>query len=631
MDHTKYNMNTVSVKNKATNNERRMITLLKLLLVGAILLTNFHTHAQKLDRVEPAFWWVGMQHDELQLLVYGKNIREAQPEINYTGVELVEVHQAESANYLFLDLKISPSANAGTFPIIFRRGRKEVARYEYTLKERDKRSPAQIDGSDVIYLITPDRFKNGDSANDDVKGMKEKSNRQDKDGRHGGDLAGVISAIDYMHGLGITAVWLNPVLENNMESTSYHGYSTTDYYKVDPRYGSNEQYRQLVDELHKKDMKLIMDMIFNHCGLEHWWMKDLPFKDWINDYPDYDVTNHAIGAVSDPYAAVVDLNLLTRGWFVPSMPDLNHNNPFMANYLIQNSIWWIEYAALDGIRMDTYPYNNKEMMVEWVERVNKEYPDFFLLGETWVGDPATEAFWAGKAPDDKTYNTQLYSITDFPLCYAIHNAFRPEGNVQALYDGLSKDFLYYTPALNTIFADNHDMDRFYYTIEKDLNKFKNAMTFLLTTRGIPQLYYGTEILMEKFGPHGDLREDFPGGWAEDTRNAFTSIGRTEKENEAFDYLEKLLNWRKSSKAVHSGSLKHFTPHDNVYVYNRKSADESVLVIINNKSENAKMDMTRYQEVLKGFTSAVDVISGRVLESLENIEIEGNSSLVLELK
>ena len=605
--------------------------MVRLWITVAMVLVGVMAEAQKIDRVEPAFWWAGMQYDELQLLVYGKGISELQPEINYKGVELVKVHQAENSNYLFLDLKISPDAVAGNFPIVFKKGRKMAARYDYALKERSEGKPNQIGGSDVVYLITPDRFKNGDPSNDDVKGMQEKSNRQDKDGRHGGDLAGVISAIDYMHDLGITAVWLNPVLENDMENTSYHGYSTTDYYKVDPRYGSNEQYRQLADELHKKDMKLIMDMIFNHCGLEHWWMKDLPFKDWINDYPDYDVTNHAIGAVSDPYAAEVDLDLLTRGWFVPTMPDLNHDNPFMATYLIQNSIWWIEYAGLDGIRMDTYPYNSKEMMVEWVERVYKEYPGFFLLGETWVGDPATEAFWAGKAMDDKTYNSKLYSITDFPMCYAIHNAFRPDGNVQALYDGLSKDFLYHTPELNTIFADNHDMDRFYHTIEKDLDKFKNAMTFLLTTRGVPQLYYGTEILMEKFGPHGDLREDFPGGWQGDSRNAFTSSGRTEKENEAFDYLKKLLNWRKNSKAVHAGSLKHFTPQDNVYVYNRKAAGESVLVIINNKAEHSEIDMTRYQEVLKDYTGAVDVVSGKALDSLNNIKVEGNSSLVLELK
>ena len=605
--------------------------MVRLWITVAMVLVGVMAEAQKIDRVEPAFWWAGMQYDELQLLVYGKGISELQPEINYKGVELVKVHQAENSNYLFLDLKISPDAVAGNFPIVFKKGRKMAARYDYALKERSEGKPNQIDGSDVVYLITPDRFKNGDTSNDDVKGMREKSNRQDKDGRHGGDLAGVISSIDYMHDLGITAVWLNPVLENNMENTSYHGYSTTDYYRVDPRYGSNEQYKQLADELHKKDMKLIMDMIFNHCGLEDWWMKDLPSKYWINDYPDYDVTNHAIGAVSDPYAADTDLDLLTRGWFVPSMPDLNHDNPFMANYLIQNSIWWIEYAGLDGIRMDTYPYNSKEMMVEWVERVYKEYPGFFLLGETWVGDPATEAFWAGKAMDDKSYNSQLYSITDFPMCYAIHNAFRPEGNVQALYDGLSKDFLYHTPELNTIFADNHDMDRFYHTIEKDLDKFKNAMTFLLTTRGVPQLYYGTEILMEKFGPHGDLREDFPGGWQGDSRNAFTSSGRTKKENEAFDHLRTLLNWRKESKAVHSGSLKHFTPQDNVYVYNRKAAGESVLVIINNKAEHSEIDMTRYQEVLKDYTGAVDVVSGKALDSLNNIKVEGNSSLVLELK
>lgn len=604
------------------------------LIILTVLLSNFKIQAQQNspDRVEPPFWWTGMENKALQLLVYEENIGQYTPEVDYPGVRMVEVHQAENPNYLFIDLEITAEAKPGSFPILFMKNNKEVARYDYTLRKRTN-SPTPVDVSDVIYLITPDRFKNGDVSNDAVKGIAEGINRNDRDGRHGGDLAGMISAVDYLDELGVTALWLNPVLENNMQQVSYHGYSTTDYYKVDPRFGSNELYKTLSKELEKKDMKLIMDMIFNHCGLEHWWIKDMPFENWIHGYPDYEITNHAISAVSDPHAANADLEQMSTGWFVPSMPDLNHENPFMATYLIQNSIWWIEYAGLDGIRMDTYPYNNKEMMKEWAERIYAEYPDFYLLGETWVDNEAVEAFWSGQNPEKGgfKYNSKLSSITDFPLCFAIQEAFKKDGDLKALYNVVSKDFLYDDPKSNTIFPDNHDMDRFFHSIGEDLDRYKNAMTFLLTTRGIPQFYYGGEILMKKYGHHGVIREDFPGGWEGDDRNAFTKEGRTAEENIAFNHLKKLLNWRKTSKVIHEGSLKHFVPYENVYVYNRKLGEESVLVIINNKPEAANLDMARFQEVLTGYSKASDVITGRQIDNLSNIKLAGNSSLVLNLQ
>lgn len=611
----------------------KRLKILTLVLVIFQFMSTSELMAQKLklERIEPAFWWAGMAHPGLQLLVYGKDVALATPEINYQGVEIVKVHQAENPNYIFVDLEFTPDVKAGSIPIIFKRNNKEVARYDYELRQKAAQRPATVDASDVIYLITPDRFVNGDPANDTVKSMKEGLNREHRGGRHGGDLNGILGSMDYFDELGVTALWLNPVLENNMPEYSYHGYSTTDYYKVDPRYGNNEMYKQIADELHKKDMKLIMDMIFNHCGLGHWWMKDLPFKDWVHDLENYETTNHAIASVSDPHASEVDLELMTRGWFVPSMPDLNHENKFMATYLIQNSIWWIEYAGLDGIRMDTYPYNNKEMMVEWAERVYKEYPGFYLLGETWVDNEAIESFWADKAETDTEYDSKLASITDFPLTNAMHKSFQEDGDLINLYMVLSKDFLYHDAGNNTTFAGNHDMDRYFYTIKEDVDKFKMAMTFLLTTRGIPQLYYGDEILMKGAGDHGVLREDFPGGWADDKSDAFKSEGRTEKQNDAFNHLKKLLNWRKNNTAIQKGELTHFVPTDNIYVYNRKSGKESVLVIINNNKDEKKLDMKRFAEVTEGFSKARDIISGEEIPALGTINLPANTSMVLELR
>lgn len=608
--------------------------LLLLVMISTIPLYVFGQQGS-LYRVEPLSWWTGMENPKLQLLVHGKNIADSEVVINHSGVQVVKVHKADHPNYVFVDLEIDPGTQPGTFPITFQKNRKKIATYNYTLQQKGFNSGGQqgLNGSDVIYLITPDRFVNGDKNNDVVKGMKEGISREKPGGRHGGDIAGVLSKLDYLEDLGITALWLNPVLENNMPEYSYHGYATTDFYKVDPRYGSNELYKKLADELHQRDMKLVMDMIFNHSGVEHWWMKEIPFKDWINGYPDYFITNHAIGAVSDPYSAAADLDTMEKGWFVPTMPDLNHKNPFMANYLIQNSIWWIEYAGLDGIRMDTYPYNNKEMMVEWVHRVKTEYPDFFLLGETWVHNEPQEAFWAGKDPENKTveYNSFLTSITDFPFCYAIHNSFKKEGNVYDLYANLTKDFLYYKPESNTTFTDNHDMDRTFHVLGEDLDKFKMAMTYLLTSRGIPQLYYGTEILLKGKGDHGVIREDFPGGWEGDSRNAFEKEGRTEEENEAFEYLKALLNFRKNSKAIQEGTFQHFIPNDNIYVFNRKSGDESLMVIINNNNNAVELPTERYQEIIKGCTQAVNALTGEELKDISMISVKNNSSIILKLK
>lgn len=610
--------------------------MIKMRLVLVMIAVAATSYAQKntltIDRVEPPFWWTGMANDQLQLLVKGGDLSATSVTIDYPGVEVTNVTPAAHSGFLFVDLKISPEAKAGSIPITFTKA-KRTRKYAYELKERAPREGRNggLTERDVIYLITPDRFVNGDPSNDVVKGMKEGINRSFPGGRHGGDLAGILSKLDYMENLGVTTLWLNPIQENDMPEYSYHGYAITDYYKVDPRYGTNDMYVTLSSELHRRGMKLIMDVVFNHCGLEHWWMKDMPFPDWVHDYPNYEVTNYAIASLSDPHAAERDQRQMEKGWFVPTMPDLNHDNPFMATYLIQNCIWWIEYAGLDGLRVDTYPYNDKDFMSRWALAVAREYPDLYVVGETWIGSAAQVAWWTDRGPDHKGYNSHTRAMADFPLYFAIHNAFREGGNVYALYEALSHDFLYREPAANKIFADNHDVDRVFHSVRGDMTRFRQVMTFLLTTRGIPQIYYGTEILLKGSGDHGVIREDFPGGWPGDTRDAFTEAGRTQTEQEAFQFLHQLLNWRKNSEAISEGTLKHFIPQDNLYVYNRKSANESVLVMINNGDATATPDMSRFGEVLTGYESARDVLTGKAFGDLNSIAVSPHTTLVLELK
>jgi neopullulanase len=586
-------------------------------------------NAQDALRVEPPYWWAGMQNKELQLLVKGDNISTYDVALSSKKVKLVKVNKAESPNYLFLDLMLSEGTTAESFTIDFtKKGSKKIS-YIYELKARNQKQTAFVDQSDIIYLITPDRFANGDEKNDSVAGMMEPGNRSFHSGRHGGDLQGVINKLDYLENLGVTSLWLNPVVENNMPAYSYHGYAITDYYKVDPRYGSNALYRELSQKLHERKMKLIIDMVFNHCGLEHWWMKDAPFADWIHDTGNYQETNHAIAAFSDPYAATTDLQRMERGWFVPSMPDLNHGNPFMANYLIQNSIWWVEDANLDGIRMDTYPYNDPSVMQQWTARVRKEYPNIYLLGETWVTNEATEAYW-GPQKNGSTFNSGLTSITDFPLCEAVKKGFAKDGDVKILYETLSRDFLYGNSFSNTTFVDNHDMDRLFFSLGKDVDRLNLAMTFLLTTRGIPQLYYGTEILMDKAGHHGDIRQDFDGGWTADTRNAFDRANLTPEESKAFDHVQKLNLLRKNNATLQAGSLKHFMPEANVYAYCREKDGERIMIFLNNADATSTIKLSRFQEVINGFNTGSDMLTGEKYEMLDALVLKPKSSLILKL-
>ncbi|MEP4535100.1 MAG: glycoside hydrolase family 13 protein [Cyclobacteriaceae bacterium] len=603
-------------------------------LFAVILLSTFFSSqslSQTIDRVEPPNWWVGMNQSTVQLLIKGDDLQGSTVKLSGNkNVDILKVHEAQNPNFLFVDLEIRKNATAHTFQIELKKPGSKRVSLSYELKSRNTESIVPVDQSDAIYLITPDRFVNGNIANDSIGGMMEGANRDFHGGRHGGDLVGVISKLDYLESLGVTTLWLNPVVENNMPEYSYHGYAITDFYNVDPRYGSNELYKSLSDKLHAKNMKLVMDMVFNHCGLEHWWMKDSPFEDWVHDADDFKITNHSISSQSDPYATESDLNEMERGWFVPTMPDLNHSNTFMATYLIQNSIWWVEYAGLDGIRMDTYPYNDKNVMQQWTNRMLSEYPNLFLLGETWVSDESTESYWAPKKQGSEGYNTGLTSTTDFPLCYAVHKAFGEDGDVKNLFETLGKDFLYDMPEMNTTFLDNHDMDRFFYTIGKNLDRFKLATTFLITTRGIPQIYYGTEILMENFNHHGHIRQDFPGGWSSDDVDAFDYENLSEDQKTAFLHIQNLLNFRKSSEVIQKGSLKHYLPENNVYVYSREHEGKRVMVLLNNSTDASTVSLERFQEAMNGFTLGTDVITGTEFKLQNDLTLAPLTGLILEL-
>jgi len=591
------------------------------------------------DRVEPPFWWAGFHNHSLQLMVYGKDISTTTVLVNYPGFALTKVNYVKNPNYLFLDFTISKTVKPGIATIQFKLHDKIVAKYLYELLPRRKGSAQRksFNSHDVIYLVMPDRFANGDNTNDVSTFMAEPVDRNNKDGRHGGDLKGISNHLDYIKDLGITALWINPVLENNMNKYSYHGYSITDYYKIDPRFGSNDDYVKLSEAVHKRGMKLIKDMVFNHCGSNHWWMKDLPSDDWINQWPEFTRTNYRAGTFTDPYASKADSNLFVRGWFDITMPDLNQANPFLKNYLIQNSIWWIEYADLDGIRQDTHPYPFKEMMAEWGERIQEEYPGFNIVGECWLNYPASVAYWQKGSKNKDGYDSWLPTVFDFPLYDALNKAFsEPEGwntGIIRLYEILAQDFVYPNPDNIVVFADNHDVNRYLDSQNDDVRKLKMAMAFILTTRGIPEIYYGTEILLttgpDKSGD-GNKRRDMPGGWASDSRDAFTAKGRTEAENDMYYYLRNLLRWRETHEVVHTGKFRHFIPADGIYVYFRYNEKSTVMVIMNNNEEVKTIDTRRYNEFLSKFKTGKEIISGTAIKDLSSLTLGAKSVQIIEL-
>jgi neopullulanase len=593
-------------------------------LLAFCSLIHLGIHAQ-LRHVEPLNWWVGMKDPRLQLMVHGTDVGNTVPVIDYPGVKLIKVSKADSRNFLFIDILIDKAARPGQVPIRFMRDGKTMHTYPYTLRKRDEGAARTkgFDGSDVIYLITPDRFANGDSTNDVVAGMAEKRvDRKGEGARHGGDIRGIIDRLDYIRDMGFTAIWPQPMLENNMPAYSYHGYAITNHYRVDARFGTMEEYLALSTKAAERGIRLIFDGILNHTGTGYWWMDDLPFRDWLNYADTKTRTNHNRTVNQDPYASASDRDIWVKGWFDVSMADMNGANPYLADYLIQNSIWWVETLKMGGIRQDTYGYSDKDFLRRWSCRIMEEYPGFNIVGEEWSLNPLIVGYWQRGKKNSDGYVSCLPTVMDFPLQNTLVHALKEEEDrwgtkgLIKLYEALANDFHYADPSRLMVFADNHDMDRIFTQMGRDAALTRMALTYLLTTRGIPQIYYGTEVLMDNTGfpgNHGVIRSDFPGGWKGDLADAVTGRGLTEDQINMQQYLKKLLNWRKRNKVIWEGKLMHFAPSGGVYVYFRYDRSDTVMVVMNKNREPVSLDMQRFSEMTRGMTRAEEVLTGQSVD------------------
>ena len=586
-------------------------------------------------RVEPPFWWTGFEHTELQLLMYGDSLAEFTPSVSEPGIAISRVERGDSPNYLFVYLDVD-GAPAGEFDLVLEQDEQRIA-YTYELRERSPGRVGTFDASDVIYLITPDRFANGDPSNDSVDGYTDELDRDDDYGRHGGDIEGVRQHLDYIADMGFTQIWLNPVLENAMDKSSYHGYAITDFYKVDPRFGSNESYRDFATTARAHGIGVIMDMIANHAGSRHWWMNDLPTKTWLNVPATRAVTSHARTTHQDPYASDFDTARHADGWFSNTMPDLNQRDPLLADYIIQNSIWWVEYLGLSGIRQDTYPYPDKHFMTEWARRIMQEYPDFNMVGEEWSPSPNVVSYWQRGKQNADGYVSHLPGVFDFPLQMTLQQVLTSEeppwGSAWTpVYELLGHDYLYPEPMNLVIMPDNHDMSRLFTQVDEDEDLWRIAMVFYATMRGIPQIYYGTEIQMSHLGTdsHGALRAEFPGGWDDHDDNAFTGEGLSRQARAAQDFTRRLLNWRRQADVIHSGGFMHFTPIGNVYAYFRYDDDNTIMVILNLDDDEIDLELARFAERLNGAKQARDILGEATIDLDDELELAPRSALVLDI-
>ena len=612
---------------------------MKKLLIGLVLACAINAQAQVVEKIEPASWWIGMEMNTVEFMVYGKDISQLVAES--TTLEVIKSEGLESPNYLFVTATVPVDAKVGNHTLVFRNTKgKKVGRLSVAIGPRADGSASRkgFSSADIIYLLTPDRFRNGDASNDRVKGMLEGPNREFIGGRHGGDLAGVIKSLDYFEKMGISSLWLNPVLENNMETYSYHGYAMTNLYNVDPRYGTNEQYKELADKAKEKGIGIIMDQVANHIGSLHPWMSDLPSEDWVNQWPEFTQTNHMKVSRFDPHAAEVDRKQFTDGWFVETMPDLNQRNEKLARYLIQNSIWWVEYLGLHGIRMDTWSYPDKQFLADWTKAILDEYPNFNIVGEEWVSDPSLISYWQAGTTKMDDYTTYLPSVMDFPLQSALIEGLNGESgwrsSMTKVYESLANDYMYSDVNNIMIFPDNHDMSRIYTQLNEDFDKWKMAMTLFFTTRGTLQFYYGTEILMSNPGTsdHGVIRSDFPGGWEGDAVNAFTGEGLTAQQKEAQEYIRVLAHLRRQSCALNMGEMLHYIPLGEVYVYFRTFEQENIMVLANRNKEGKTIDLARFSQGLKGATSGENLITEEKVDlSRGTIEVGPMETLILWVK
>lgn len=597
-----------------------------------------------LERVEPAFWWKGMKNPELQILVYGKDI--AHNEIMLSdGIQIKDIRKVDNPNYVFITVNTN-EINVPKFTINIKKGKKNIGAYTYELKQResDSANRESFTSKDVMYLIMPDRFANGDEKNDSRPELTEKVDRSLPNGRHGGDLRGIINNLDYIQNLGATAVWLTPVNEDNEKVYSYHGYAQTDLYKIDARYGTNEEYKTLSHDLNKRNMKLVMDYVTNHWGSSHWMIKDLPSKDWIHWFDEgengFKRSNYKTTTQFDINASDIDKKYALDGWFDTTMPDINQKNPLVLKYLTQNAIWWIEYAGLGGIRVDTYPYNDKEAMAKWAKAITDEYPKFNIVGETWLYTAAQIAAWQkdSKVGEIAGYNSNLPSVMDFMLFENMPKALKEKESwdkgMIRIYDSFTSDFLYPDLKNLLVFFENHDTERWNEIFNANPNAYKMALALISTVRGTPQIYYGSEIGMrgdKNTGGDADIRRDFPGGWKSDKQNAFLPSAQTPEQKEFFQFTQKLLNWRKGKDVIHNGKTKNFVPQDGIFVYFRYNEKESVMVVINNNEKDKPLDLKRFAESLNGFTKGKEIISGKEIPLQNNMNIPAKTPLIIELE
>ena len=588
--------------------------------------------AQKVERINPLCWWADMNTD-LQLMLYGKNLKDATVRVLEPGMSVSSIHNAESPNYLFVDVIVD---KVGRYTLEVEKGdRKLKIPYEIFPRREGAENREGLTSSDVIYLIMPDRFANGDMDNDCIKGASQILDRKGLETRHGGDIRGIMDHLDYMADLGITAIWSTPLLEDNQ---FYHHYAISDYYNIDPHFGTNELYKEMVSEAHSKGLKIIQDIVPNHCGSGHWWMRDLPFKDWVTCFDTFTQSNYALYSFSDPYAATTDQELCTKGWFVESLPDMNLSNPYVLKYLIQMAIWWIEYADLDALRVDTYFYMGYEGQL-WTQAIRNEYPNMKFVGEVWGNDPGIIAYWLGDKQKRNGFASHLPMAMDFPLERSLVMGLASAneawgGSTKAIYNMIAQDFLYEDAGGSlVVFADNHDMSRIYNMLGKDIRKVKQAMTFITTTRGLPQIYYGTELLFSddsRGGAH-QCRMDFPGGWKGDMINLFHTEERTNLQQEMFAHTRNLLHFRKNNSVVYEGKLMHYVPRNNVYTYFRYNDSECVMIVINGASQPQKIDWKRFEERLSSKSEGVNILTGERIRKGDMIEVEANGSMVIHYK
>lgn len=627
-----------------------------LTLLLLVLITRFafaQNAATPIQHLCPTHWWAGMQNESLEVLVHAKDIAQYAPKMKaYKGVKLKDVVRTENPNYVFLELQISKKAAAGKLHFDFTNAKNTPINLDYELKTRktgDKNRIQGLTAADFIYLLMPDRFANGDKNNDIVNTMNDTRLRRDSGFvRHGGDLQGVINHLDYLKDLGVTALWMTPVFENNQPFESYHGYAFTDHYKVDARLGTNDLYQKLVDNAHGKGLKIVTDLVHNHIGNKHWLYQDLPAKSWVHQWREFTRTTYRATTLMDPYGSRKEQLQMSDGWFDKHMPDLDQNNPQVANYLIQNNIWWIEEFGVDAFRVDTYAYPDQNFMGNWAAAILREYPKFGIFGETWVQGIGVQAFFAKNnvaanaaknisgLPKNNSQTSQLPGVTDFQLYYAIQEALNKEmgwtEGIQQIYHTLAVDYIYDDAFKNVVFLDNHDLSRFYSVVGENLDKYKMGVAFQLTTRGIPQWYYGDEILMKNYASLSgvEAREDFPGGWQEDKTNKFDAANRNAKENEAFDFVKKLANYRKNCSALTDGKLMQFVPTNGVYTYFRYDKTKTVMVMINTDKAEQTVDTKHFAEMIKDNKTARNVLTDDRLNDISTIKIKSNTALILEL-